>query len=219
VLAAAWEAKWAFLVPVIILGGIYGGIFTPTESAAVACVYALIVGLFIYKEFTFRELPKIMNAAAGIIVAVMFIVAMATVFGQVITIMGVPQAISEYLVGLSDNPLVTLAMINVLLLIVGMIMDGGAAIILLTPVLIVVAQKLGLNDVYFGMVMIVNLAIGTITPPMGVNLFVANSISKVPIERIFMAALPLILCLLAGLALIVLIPDLSLWLPRLVYGN
>jgi C4-dicarboxylate transporter DctM subunit len=219
IIAAAWDAKWAFLVPVIILGGIYSGMFTPTESAAVACVYALFVGLFIYREFTVRDLPRIMNASASIIVAVMFIVAMATVFGQIITLMGVPQSISDRMLAVSDNPLVALLLINVLLLVVGMFMDGGAAIILLTPVLLAAALKLQLDPVYFGVIMIINLAIGTLTPPLGVNLFVANSIAKVSSEKIFLAAIPLILSMLVGLAVIIRFPEISLVIPRLYYGN
>ena len=213
------KAKWALLVPVIILGGIYGGIFTPTESAAVACLYALLVGLFIYREFTWREVPGLLRAGALTIVPLMLIVGMATFFGQVISLLGMPMRMAEALKNVSDNPLILLILINLFLLFVGMIMETVAAIVLLTPILMPLVLHLGIDPVHFGLIMIINLAIGFITPPLGVNLFVANSISNVSSEKIFRASLPFVLSLMITLVLIMLFPQTCLWLPNLYFGQ
>jgi len=217
VLLAIWDAKWAILVPIIILGGIYSGVFTPTESAAVTCLYSIIVGLFIYKEFTFKELPNIFRVAALNIVSIMLIIALATLFGQVVTLLGIPMQMAEGLKSISSNPLVIMLLINLFLIFVGMVMDTVAAIVLLAPILLSVVMPLGFDPVHFGIIMIVNLAIGFITPPLGVNLFVANSISQVKNEKVFAAALPFVGSMLLVLLLLIIFPELTLFLPNLFY--
>lgn len=213
------QAIWALLVPVIILGGIYGGIFTPTESAAVACFYALLVGLFIYKEFTFSGIPRLLRMGLITVVPLMLIVGMAAIFSQVISLLGVPTAMARALTSVTENPLLLLLIINAFLLFVGMVMETVAAILLLAPILLPVVMQLNIDPVHFGIIMIINLAIGFITPPLGVNLFVANSISKVPSEKIFVAALPFVFSLMICLALIIIFPQTCLFLPDLAYGK
>ncbi|WP_418764433.1 TRAP transporter large permease [Mailhella sp.] len=211
------QAKWALLVPVIIMGGIYGGIFTPTESAAVASLYALIVGLFIYKEFTWREIPSLFRAAAMTVAPLLLIVGMATFFGQLISLLGIPMKMAKALTSLTSNPILLMLLINLFLLFVGMIMETVAAIVLLTPILLPLVVQLGFDPVHFGIIMIVNLSVGFITPPLGVNLFVANTISDVPSERIFAASIPFVISMLITLTLLIVFPQLTLWLPDLYF--
>ena len=213
-----WEAKWALLVPVIILGGIYCGICTPTESAAVACLYAAIVGRYAYKEYTWLEFPRVLRAGVLTMVPIMFIISMAFLFGQVVTLVGLPARMAEALSTFSNNHLILLLMINLFLLFVGMVMDGAAAITLLAPILLPLAVACNIDPVHFGIVMTINLAIGFITPPMGVNLFVANSLSKEPPLRIFKDATPFVVCMLIALAIITIFPQTALFLPNLYYG-
>ncbi len=213
------KSVWALLVPVIIMGGIYGGIFTPTESAAVACLYAIIVGLFLYKEFGFKDIPRLLRAGAVTIVPLMLIVGMAAVFSQVISLLGVPTKMARALQSVTDNPLLLLLIINLFLLFIGMVMETVAAIVLLAPILMPLVVELGIDPVHFGIIMIINLAVGFITPPLGVNLFVANSISKVPSEKVFVAALPFVFSMFICLALIIVFPSTCLFLPELFYGK
>ena len=211
------QAKWALLVPVIIMGGIYGGIFTPTESAAVASLYALIVGLFIYKEFTWKDIPGLFRAAAITVAPLLLIVGMATFFGQLISLLGIPMKMAKTLTSLTTNPILLMLLINLFLLFVGMIMETVAAIVLLTPILLPLVVQLGFDPVHFGIIMIINLAVGFITPPLGVNLFVANSISDVPSERIFAASMPFVISMIITLAILIIFPQLTLWLPNLYF--
>ena len=216
---AVWDAKWALLVPVIILGGIYGGIFTPTESAAVACIYSCFVGLFVYKDFTWKDLPFIISRTLLLIGAIMPIIAFATVFGQVITLDGVPTALARTVTENISSYWQVLLLINILLLFVGCFMEALAGIVLLTPLLLPMVTQYGMDPVHFGLMLIVNLAIGLVTPPLGINLFVAQSIGKVRISEVITSILPLIGCLIIGLALITFIPDISMLLPRMFYHD
>jgi C4-dicarboxylate transporter DctM subunit len=199
---AVWSAKWALLTPVIILGGIYSGVFTPTESAAVACLYALIVGLFIHREFSFSELPKVFSQAALPVATVMLLVTFATALGNALTMEGVPQHLAEYLANWSDSPVALLLLINVSLLLIGCFMDTMAAIIILTPLLLPVVESTGMSSVHFGVILVLNLGIGFVSPPFGSNLFVANQISQVRIQRVFLGALPMVGGMLVALLLV-----------------
>lgn len=212
------RAKWALMVPVIIMGGIYGGFFTPTESAAVASFYALIVGVFIYKEFCLRDIPGLFRVAALTVAPLLLIVAMATFFGQLISLLGIPMKMARALTSVTNDPLLLMLLINVFLLFVGMLMETVAAIVLLTPIILPLVVQLGFDPIHFGIIMIINLAVGFITPPLGVNLFVANSISNVPSEKIFVSALPFVISMLITLVLIIVFPQLSLWLPNLYFN-
>jgi C4-dicarboxylate transporter DctM subunit len=218
-LSAVKDAFWALLMPVIILGGIYGGIFTPTEAAAVAVVYGFIVGFFIYRELKIKDLPKIFVNTAVSTSVVMFIIATAQVFGWIMTSQRIPEAIAQWFISLSSSPYVILLLVNILLLIVGCFMETNAAIIILAPIFIPLMIKIGIDPILFGVIMVVNLAIGMVTPPLGVNLFVACGIGKLTLERISKAVVPFIIAMVAALMIITYIPDISMFLPRMLMGN
>ncbi|RTQ94127.1 TRAP transporter large permease [Lysinibacillus telephonicus] len=206
------DSKWAVFVPILILGGIYGGILTPTEAAVIAVVYALIIGMFVYKEVKIKDIAPIMYESALTSATILLIIGTASTFGKILTLEQIPQMVAEGILSISDSPFIVLLLINLLLLFVGMIMDTTAAIILLTPILLPIATKIGVDPIHFGIIMIVNLAIGFITPPVGVNLFVGSSISGIRMEVLAKASLPFMFSMLLGLTLIVVIPELSLFL-------
>lgn len=209
-------AKWALLVPVIILGGIYGGIFTPTEAAVVAVVYGFIAGVFIYRELKLPDVPSVVASSALTTATVLIIVGTATTFGRLLALEQVPTMLANAITSFSDSSVVVLLLINILLLIVGLFMDTLAAIIILAPILLPIATKVGLNPIHFGIIMVVNLAIGFVTPPLGVNLFVANGISGVPLEKLSKAVIPFFLVLLLTLFIITYIPDISMGIIQFV---
>ncbi len=214
ILKTAGEAKWALMVPVIILGGIYGGIFTPTEAAVAAVLYGLFVGLFVYRELKVSQIPKHLIASAQMTGMVLIIVGTATALGRIMTIEKIPDMIAQGMLSLSDNKFVILLMINVFLLFVGMVMETLAAILILAPLLLNVVVQFGVDPVHFGLVMILNLAVGFVTPPVGVNLFVASGMTGVEFLKLSRACIPFILALLAALMLTTLVPALTLWLPE-----
>lgn len=215
-LSALWEAKWALLVPIIILGGIYSGLMTPTESAAVAAFYGLIIGLFVYKGINRQNILKVLTESATTSAMIIMLMAMATIFGNVLALEQIPHKIASSILALSTNAIIILLVINLLLLFVGMFMEALAAIVILTPILLPIVTELGVDPVHFGIIMVVNLAIGFITPPVGVNLFVASGISGLKIQHISKAVFPLLLIMLAVLLLVTFIPELSMWLPHLL---
>ncbi|WP_079477586.1 TRAP transporter large permease [Halobacillus salinus] len=207
-----WEAKWALVIPVIILGGIYGGIFTPTEAAVIAVVYGLIAGLLLYRELKVKDLPKVLADSALTTATVLIIVGSATAFGRLLTIEQIPAQVANFLLSISDNQIVIILLITLLLLVVGCFMDTLAAIIILTPILLPIATNIGYDPIHFGIIMVVNLAIGFITPPLGVNLFVGSGISGLSIEKLSKAIIPYFLAMIFALLMITFIPELSLWL-------
>ncbi|MGH2317191.1 TRAP transporter large permease [Planococcus sp. SE5232] len=215
VLKTFWDAKWALLIPVIILGGIYGGIFSPTEAAVVAVVYAIIIGKFVYKELSWKGLYESFREAIVINATTMIIIGLSVSFAYFMTIEQIPGEISDYLTALSTNPLVILLAINLLLLVVGMFIDTISALVVLTPILLPIVVTVGVDPVHFGVILVANLAIGFVTPPLGVNLFVASSVGGVRFERIAYAVLPFLLSMIVCLLIITFIPALSLWLPGL----
>ena len=218
IMIAAWKAKWAILVPVIILGGIYSGVFTPTESAAVACVYAFIIGLFVYRDFTYRDLPAILSRTLLLTGAIIPIIAFATAFGQVITLDQVPMSLAKMVSQNIDSLWKLLLILNLFLIFVGCFMEALAGIVLLTPLLLPMVETLGMDPVHFGIMMIVNLAIGFMSPPLGLNLFVAQSIAKAKITDIFASSIPILMSMLIALALITFIPWFAMVLPNLFYN-
>ncbi len=209
------EAKWALLVPVIILGGIYGGIFTPTEAAAVAVIYGFVVGVFIYKDLKIQKVPKVVVSAAQTTATVLIIIGTATTFGRILTIEQIPTQLANAIVGVSDNRIVILLLINILLLFVGCFMETLAAVIILAPILLPVALKIGVDPVHFGIIMVVNLAIGFITPPLGVNLFVTCGIANISIEKISKAIIPWLMVMVITLLIITFVPAISMTLPKM----
>lgn len=209
---AFWNAKWAILVPVIVLGGIYGGIMTPTEAAAVAALYGLIVGVFVYKELNLKRLYEACIESAKMSSVIIMLMAMATIFGNVMTLESIPQQIAELILKLTKNPVIIILLINILLLWIGTFMEALAAIVILTPILLPLALQIGLNPIHFGVIIVVNLAIGFITPPVGVNLFVASGIADAKIQSIARASVPFLLAMLIVIMFITYIPQISLFL-------
>ncbi|URM15923.1 TRAP transporter large permease [Vibrio splendidus] len=204
------HAQLALLIPVIILGGIYGGIFTPTEASVVAVVYGLIVSLFAYKEITFKDLPKIFTKSVITSVIVLLIVGTATAFGKYLALEQIPTQIANAMLEFSDSKVIFIILMVALLLVVGCFMETVAAIIILTPILVPVAMLFGFNPVHIGIIMVVTLAIGFITPPLGLNLFVGSSVSGVSVEKLSKAIIPFFLAMMFALTLIVFIPQISL---------
>jgi C4-dicarboxylate transporter DctM subunit len=202
-------------VPVIILGGIYSGAFTPTEAGAVAVVYAAFIGIFVYGDISLRDLPNVLAGSAKTSGTILVLVIMATAFGRLITLARIPAELSTSITSLSDNPIIILLLINLLLLVIGMFMETISSIIIMTPILLPVATALGVDPIAFGVILTVNLAIGFCTPPLGVNLFVASSISGVSIEQLSKAILPFFVGMLVLLMLITYVPAISLALPSL----
>ncbi len=209
------DAILALLMPVIILGGIYGGIFTPTEAAAVAVAYAFIIGVFVYKEIKFKDLISIFSKSMIMTSIVMFIIANAGIFAWVLTREGVPQKLAMFFGNVTDSPIMFLLIINILLFVIGMFFDGSVAIIILAPLFTPIAVSLGIDPVHFGMIMITNLAIGMCTPPLGVNLFVSCQIANIRLEQITKAILPFIGIMIINVLLISYIPQISLFLVEL----
>lgn len=214
-LAAIWDGKWALLVPVIILGGIYGGLFTPTEAAVVACVYGLIVGKFIYKELKWSDLLPMFVDNGVLFGSVAITIATATALGTIFSMMSVPAKLAAAIAAFSTNKYVILLLINAFLLVVGMCMDVGAAILILAPVLYQVITPLGIDPIQFGVIMVINLAIGMCTPPVAINLFVASGMTGVPMLKVAKQAIPFILTMLVALLIITFVPGISTFLPNL----
>lgn len=219
----SWLAKWhairraklALLLPFIVLGGIYSGLVTPTESAAVAVVYGLVLSVFVYKELTLSYVPRIILESGLLVSAVLVIVGASVAFGRIMALEQVPTAIAQFALNLTENKILILLMINVLLLIVGTFLETLAAIVILTPILLPVATSLGVDPVHFGIVMIVNLAIGFVTPPLGANLFMAAQVGNVKFEALSRAVIPWVAVLILSLLVITFVPAVSLWLVYL----
>ena len=213
-----WDAKWALINPIIILGGIYGGIFTPTEAAAVAAVYAFICGVFIHKEMNPGKLFNTIGNACSTTGTTMVIIGCATAFTKILTIQQIPTMVTNMILGMSDNKFVILLLINILLLIVGCFMDTTPAMMVLSPILLPIALSFNMSPIHFGIIMVVNLAIGFITPPLGINLFVAARVGKEPLETVTSGIVMFILAMLVCLLLITYIPQISMALPSILMG-
>ncbi|NAT60316.1 hypothetical protein CU666_20715 [Pseudomonas syringae pv. actinidifoliorum] len=212
-LKIAGEALWGMMAMVIILGGILSGIFTATESAAIAVLWSFFVTMFIYRDYKWRDLPKLMHRAARTISIVMILIGFAASFGYILTLMEIPMKITTAFLTLSDNRYVILMCINVMLLLLGTVMDMAPLILILTPILLPVIVGVGVDPVHFGMIMLVNLGIGLITPPVGAVLFVGAAVGKVTIEATVKALLPFYVALFLVLMLVTYVPAISLWLP------
>ncbi len=213
------QAGWALLMPVIILGGIYGGVFTPTEASAVAVFYALIVGLVVYREIRLQDLYPILRKSVLSSAVIMFIIANAGLFAFMITRAGVPEAIGHWLQEVLQTPHYFLLGVNAALFLIGMFIETSAAIIVLAPILAPVALHFGVDPVHFGLIMVVNLALGMITPPFGVNLFAACTVAKLSLDRIISPLIPFVLVVLSCLMIITYVPEISLTLRDLAYAR
>jgi tripartite ATP-independent transporter DctM subunit len=204
-------------MPVIILGGIYGGVFTPTEASAVAVFYALLIGMVMYGEIKFRDILPILKKSVVSSAVIMFIIANAGLFAFLLTRAGVPDAIGRWLEAVLQSPAMFLLGVNAALFIIGMFIETGAAIIVLAPILAPVAMHFGIDPVHFGLVMVVNLALGMITPPFGVNLFAACTVAKLSLDQVISRLWPFVIVVLCCLMVITYVPVLSLGLRDLVY--
>ena len=211
---AMLDGSLALLMPVIIMGGILGGRFTPTEAAAVAAVYALLVGRFVYRQLTFRHLPKVLYDTARTTGVVMVIVALASSVAWVLTTQQAARALSDLMLAISADPLVFLLLVNLLLLVVGMFLETASAIIVFTPILLPIAVQMGVDPVHFGIIVVLNLTIGLMTPPVGICLYIVCSISRLPLEAIVRAVLPFLAVCIGVLLLVTYIEDISLLLPE-----
>ena len=212
-------AFWALLMTCIILFGIIGGVFTPTEASMVAAVYALIIGLFVYKGLKFRDLPQILLESSITTASIIVLVGFANLFAWILVSEGVPQTVAGGLLSISENRFIILLLINILLLFVGTFMETISALLILFPVLLRVATDLGIDEIHFAMIVVLNLMIGLTTPPMGVCLFVTSSIGRVSLFRISKAILPFLAISIVVLALVTYVPQISLFLPNLVFNR
>ena len=217
VLAAGRESLWGLMLVVIILGGIYGGVFTPTEAAAVSAVYAFLIALFVYRDIGPKDVPRVLVDSGKVTVMLMFIIANALLFAHVLTTERIPQVIAETIVAWGMAPWQFLLVVNALLLVAGMFMEPTGIILIMAPILFPIAGRLGIDPVHLGIVMVVNLEIGMVTPPVGLNLFVTSGITGMSIARVVRAALPWSLVLLVFLMIVTYLPAITLWLPRLMF--
>jgi tripartite ATP-independent transporter DctM subunit len=218
VVRATREAFFALLAPAILLGGILSGVFTPTECAAVAALYALILGLFVYREFELSDLPRLILDTVETTGVVMALVMAAALFGWCLSVSRLPQTLGVLLVGIAHEPWVLLLIVNLVLLVVGLFMEAIAAMLLLIPILVPPAMLLGIDPIQFGVLFVLNLMIGTITPPVGVVLFVTAKVADVPYERLARAVLPFLVPLLLVLLAVTFVPPLTTTLGRLAAG-
>lgn len=210
------EAKWALAAPVFILGGIYGGIVTPTEAAVIAVVYSLIVSVFIYREFNFNQLMDAFLRATTVSGTIMIFVSAASFFGKVLALKQIPQYIAESIADFTTNPIIILLLINVFLLIVGAFMETVAAILLFVPLLLPIVLPLGIDPIHFGIIVCLNLALGLITPPLGLNIFIASNIARIRFEQSLKYFVPIFITLLIVLMIVTFIPQVTLFLPNLL---
>lgn len=214
-LKCLWEAKWALLMPIIILGGIYGGIFSPTEAAVVAILYGILIGKWVYKELTWKNLVKIFDNNTSFVGAIMMTFAPAGALGAVFSLLHIPEAVVNALTSVTDSKIVVLLLINLLLIVVGMIIGTIEAIVIMTPILLPAVKAYGVNPIHFGIILVVNLAIGFVTPPVAGNLFVASAMTKIPMEKIAKMAIPSIIAMFLALIVITYVPMVALFLPKL----
>jgi len=212
-----FQAVLPIMTPVLLIGGMSTGVFTPTEGAIAACVWAMILGLLWYRTMNIKMFVKVCLDAVETTATVLFIVAAASIFGWMLTATGVTAAIGQWVLGVTDEPWKFLLLANLLMLFVGCFLEPTAAITILVPILVPICQQLGINLVHFGLVMVLNLMIGLLHPPMGMVLFVLARVAKLSVERTTMAILPWLVPLLGSLVVITYVPSLVLWLPKMVY--
>jgi len=219
VLRTGREAFWGLLLILIVLGGIYGGIFTPTEAAAVSAVYAIIIAVFVYRDISLKQVPEVLIKSVRVTTMLMFIVANAYLFAFVLTTEQIPQGISANVLAMDLSPWAFLLLINLILLVAGNLMDPTSVVLILAPIIFPIAMQLGIDPVHLGIIMVVNMEIGMVTPPVGLNLFVASGVAGLPLTSVIRACLPWLLLLLAFLMLVTYVPTISLFLPGLMMGR
>ena len=210
------ESFWALLTPVIILGCVYSGICSPTEAAVISVIYGLFVCIVIYKTIKIKDIGKVFIAGAKTYVNILFVIAAATAFARAMTLLRYPQTISKAVLAITNNKYIILLLMNLIMLVCGMIIDNIPNIMILTPILLPIAKAVGIDPTHFGIVMTVNLAVGMVTPPMGINLFVASGMTKIPMLKLAKACIPFLIAFLVCLLLITFIEPLSLFLPSIL---
>ena len=216
-LLAIWKGKWAILSPILILGGIYSGVFTPVEAAEIAVIYAIVIGGLVYRRLTLKSIYNALVESSLITGTIIMIVGIALTFGRLLTLYRVPYYAAQWLGSVSDNPTVVIFLIIAVLIFVGTFMETLAQIIVLTPVFLPIISELGIDPIHFGIIFIICCEIGFLTPPLGANLYVAVKMANVPLERLSIAVLPFLLALLVGVIAIVFFPQIALFLPELLY--
>jgi tripartite ATP-independent transporter DctM subunit len=210
------DALWGLVTVFIIMGGILSGVFTPTESAAVACVYAFLVTFLVYRDYQWRELPRLVHRVVKTVSMVMMLIGFSVAFGYMMTLMQIPAKITYFFLSISENKYVFLFLVNILLLLLGTFMDLAPMLLICTPIFMPVIAKLGIDPVHFGMIMILNLGIGLITPPVGPTLFVGCAVGKVTMEQVSKELWPFYGAMCMALLLVTYVPAISLWLPGLL---
>ncbi len=218
-LAKMKDASWGLMTIIIVIGGIYGGIFTPTEAAAVACVWAFFISVFVYKDIKLNQIWGTALDSAKTTAMIMFIIANAMLFAHFLTIENIPQQITEALIAANVDKVMFLLMVNLLLILAGSFMEPSAIIMIMVPLLLPVAMALGIDPIHFGIVITINMELGMVSPPVGLNLFVTSGLTGMSIKDVIVAAFPWTMTILAGLLLVTYIPDIALWLPNLMYGS
>jgi C4-dicarboxylate transporter DctM subunit len=210
------ESVWGLLLIVVVMGGIYSGVFTPTEAAAMAAVYAFIVAVFVYKDMSLKQIPKVLLDSASMSAMLLYIITNAVLFSFLMTSENIPQAMADWMINQGFGPVAFLLVVNILLLLAGNVMEPSSIILILAPILFPVAIKLGINPIHFGILIVVNMEVGMCHPPVGLNLYVASGITKMGISELTMAVMPWLLTMLAFLMVVTYWPGLTLWLPRLL---
>ncbi|RKJ80744.1 TRAP transporter large permease [Butyricicoccus sp. 1XD8-22] len=209
---------WALLAIVIVVFGVVGGVFTATESAAIAVIYSLLVSVFIYRGLDWKGVWNSLEECVNTLSIVMILIATSQVFGNCLTMLHVPDLAAEAIVGLTSNPIIIALLLNLILLVLGCIMDMAPIILIATPILLPIAQQIGIEPIQFGIMVILNCGIGLLTPPVGAVLFIGSAVAKLPMEKVVKATLPFYLCMIVALLLITFIPGISLWLPSVLGG-
>jgi C4-dicarboxylate transporter DctM subunit len=208
------QSAWGLLLIVVVIGGIYSGLFTPTEAAAVSAVYAFVVAVFIYRDMPLAQVPRVLLDSAAMSAMLLYIITNAVLFSFLMTSENIPQAMAGWILDSDLSPLVFLAVVNVLLLLAGNVMEPSSIVLILAPILFPVAVRLGIDPVHFGILIVVNMEVGMCHPPVGLNLYVASGMTGMGITELTVAVWPWLLAMLGFLALVTYVPALSLWLPR-----
>ncbi|MBR7633040.1 MULTISPECIES: TRAP transporter large permease [Janthinobacterium] len=212
------KSAWGLLLIVIVMGGIYSGAFTPTEAAAMAAVYAFIIAVFVYKDLKIKQVGKVLLDSAAMSAMLLYIITNAVLFSFLMTSENIPQAMAEWITGKGLGVISFLLVVNVLLLLAGNVMEPSSIVLIMAPILFPVAMKLGIDPVHFGILIVVNMEVGMCHPPVGLNLYVASGITKMGISELTVAVMPWLLTMLGFLVLITYVPQISLWLPNLIYN-
>jgi len=215
--AAFRKSAWGLLLIVIVMGGIYSGMFTPTEAAAVSAVYAFVVAVFVYKDMTLKKVPKVLLDSAAMSAMLLYIITNAVLFSFLMTSENIPQAMAGWIMDKGFGVITFLLVVNILLLLAGNVMEPSSIVLIMAPILFPVAMKLGIDPVHFGIIMVVNMEVGMCHPPVGLNLYVASGITKMGITELTVAVLPWLMTMIGFLVLITYVPQITMWLPNLIY--